>query len=159
MFQPIGKIKSPFNELKNMPVQPKGAKNIQGTVKIDKAYRAGLSDLDGFSHIYLIYHLHEVIETKLKLIPFMDDFERGVFSTRSPARPNRIGMSVVELVSVDVDAGELIIDGVDVLDGTPLFDIKPYIEHFDRVFESRSGWMTKSANEVAARRSDDRFIE
>ena len=152
----IGVIRTPFKELKNMPIQPVGARDVVGEVVVREEFAAGLRDLDGFSHIYLIYDFHRVRETKLLVTPFMDTVERGVFSTRAPRRPARIGLSIVELLKVE--GNKLSIMGVDVLDGTPLFDIKPYIENFDRVEESRGGWMKGSSHEVAARRSDDRFV-
>jgi len=153
--EPIGVIRSPFKTLTNMPVQPKGAAGAEGEVLVDLKYIEGLADLDGFSHIYLIYCFHRAARTELKVIPFMDVCLRGVFSTRSPLRPNHIGLSVVELLCVKEN--RLIVRGVDVLDGTPLLDIKPYIDIFDSVNESRSGWFTAGQREVAQKRSDDRF--
>ena len=153
--EPIGVIKSPFKTLENMPVQPKGAAGTEGEVLVDLKYVEGLADLDGFSHIYLIYCFHRAVRIQLKVIPFMDDKLRGVFSTRSPLRPNHIGLSIVELLSVKENS--LIVRGVDVLDGTPLLDIKPYIDVFDRVAQSRSGWLTAEEHEVAKKRSDSRF--
>ena len=159
-LEPIATIRSPFCELVNMPVQPIGAKEVYATIEFDKIYEEGLKDLDGFSHVYLIYYFHMVKEPKLSVIPFNDKTHtpRGVFSTRTPMHPNRLGLSVVELVSVE---GNIVtIKGVDVLDGTPLLDIKPYIENFDKVEgEVRSGWMNASQEEVGVKRSDDRFLQ
>ena len=120
-----------------MPIQPKGAKDTIGTVEIDEKYQEGLQDLDGFSHIYLLYNFHEAARTDLIVTPFMDTTPRGVFSTRSPLRPNHIGLSIVELVGVEKNL--IKVRGIDILNGTPLLDIKPYIEHFDSVQDSRSG--------------------
>ena len=156
-MQPIGTIHSPFKTLQDMPIQPKGAPQLQGTVEVFDEFAAGLSDLEGFSHIYLLYHFHMAQRTELSVVPFMDRTARGVFATRSPLRPNHIGISIVELAGV---AGNvLIIRGVDVLDGTPLLDIKPYIAAFDEVRDSRSGWMRASAEDVCAKRSDSRFVD
>lgn len=155
-IEPIGIIHSPFTSLEDMPIQPGGAADIIGTVAIDERYRAGLADLEGFSHIYLLYLFHQARRTALTVVPFMDSRPRGVFATRSPLRPNHIGLSIVEIAAI---AGNIVtVRGVDVLDGTPLLDLKPYIAAFDGVGPSRSGWMQASAAEVAARRSDDRFV-
>jgi tRNA-Thr(GGU) m(6)t(6)A37 methyltransferase TsaA len=155
MLEPIGVIHSPFTSIENMPIQPKGATDVEGTVVVQDCYVEGLRDLDGFSHIYLLYHFHKADKTSLIVTPFLDTHERGVFSTRSPLRPNHIGLSIVQLVGVEKN--RLLIRGVDVLDGTPLLDIKPYIARFDGVQSSTSGWMQANAEEVAATRSDDRF--
>ena len=158
-LEQIATIRSPFCDLVNMPVQPKGAKEIYATIEFKEAYIEGLKDLDGFSHVYLIYYFHKINESKLSVIPFNDKTHtpRGVFSTRTPMHPNSIGLSVVELVSVKENI--VTIKGVDILDGTPLLDIKPYIENFDKVEgEVRSGWMKSSKHEVSEKRSDDRFI-
>ncbi|HIP29716.1 MAG TPA: tRNA (N6-threonylcarbamoyladenosine(37)-N6)-methyltransferase TrmO [Sulfurospirillum arcachonense] len=155
----IATIKSPFCKLENMPVQPKGAKDTIATIEFKKEYQDGLKDLNGFSHAYLIYYFHKVDEHKLRVVPFNDKShtERGVFSTRTPMHPNSIGLSVVEIVSVTENL--VTIKGVDVLDETPLLDIKPYIENFDKVEgETRSGWMKSSKEEVSQKRSDSRFV-
>ncbi len=151
----IGTIHSPYNNIKDMPIQPKGAAGIEGYVLVDREFAKGLNDLEGFSHIYLLYNFHEAKRTELIVTPFMDTQKRGVFSTRSPLRPNHIGMSIVKLK--EVAGNRLVVEGVDILDGTPLLDIKPYIEKFDGIQNSRSGWMRASADEVKNRRSDDRF--
>ncbi|PHR24444.1 MAG: tRNA (N6-threonylcarbamoyladenosine(37)-N6)-methyltransferase TrmO [Desulfotalea sp.] len=156
-MQPIGTIRSPFSSLKDMPIQPKGAKGTIGTIEVKKEYMEGLNDLDGFSHIYLLYTFHKAARTDLTVTPFMDTTPRGVFSTRSPLRPNHIGISIVELVSVEKNL--ITVRGIDILDGTPLLDIKPYIESFDAVQNSRSGWMKGSVDDVEKKRSDDRFID
>ena len=158
-MQQIATIKSPFCKLENMPVQPCGAKESFATIEFKDEFKEGLKDLDGFSHVYLIYYFHKVNEHKLSVIPFNDktDTPRGVFSTRTPVHPNSIGLSVVELV--DVKDNIVTIKGVDILDGTPLIDIKPYIENFDKVEgEVKSGWMKSSAKEVEEKRSDERFV-
>lgn len=155
MIRPIGTIYSPFTELENMPIQPAGARDVEGLVRIDDCYAEGLQDLDGFSHVYLIYLFHKAEKMRLTVTPFLDTCKRGVFATRSPLRPNHIGLSIVQLVRIEENT--LIIKGVDVLNETPLLDIKPYVENFDRVEQSRSGWMTASTEDVSAMRSDGRF--
>ena len=141
-----------------MPVQPKGASDIIGEIVLHKEYETGLKDLDGFNYLYLIYHFHETKEHQLRVVPFMDKTrsQRGVFSTRTPMHPNNIGLSVVELV--EVKGNVVRFKGVDILDGTPLLDIKPYIDNFDAVCNPTSGWMKASLDEVANRLSDDRFV-
>jgi len=156
----IATIRSPFCDLVNMPVQPKGARETFATIVFEKEYTEGLKDLDGFSHVYLIYHFHKVKAPRLSVIPFNDNTNtpRGVFSTRTPMHPNGLGLSVVELVKVE---GNIVtIKGVDILDGTPLLDIKPYIENFDKVEgTARSGWMKASLEEVRQKKSDGRFVQ
>jgi tRNA (adenine37-N6)-methyltransferase len=156
MARRIGIIHSPFTDLKNMPIQPVGAEDIEGTVVIDDQYAAGLKDLEGFSHIYLIYEFHKATRTELTVTPFMDTVKRGVFATRSPLRPSHLGLSIVELISVKGNV--LNIRGCDILDGTPLIDIKPYVFYFDGHPEASSGWMKASQDKIKAKRSDDRFI-
>jgi len=159
-LEQIATIKSPFCNLVNMPVQPKGAKDTYATIVFKDEYKEGLKDLDGFSHVYLIYYFHKIKKSQLSVIPFNDktNTPRGVFSTRTPKHPNSLGLSVVELIKVE--GNEITIRGVDILDGTPLIDIKPYIENFDKVEgEVKSGWMKSSLDEVSAKVSDDRFVE
>lgn len=154
--EPIGVIRTPFTSLEDMPIQPGGGRDVLGELIIEPHYSEGLADLDGFSHLYLIYLFHRVADTKMSVIPFLDDKPRGVFATRAPVRPNHLGLSVVELVEV---AGcRVKVKNLDVLDNTPLLDIKPYIEQFDGVAESRSGWMEAVREEVEEKRSDGRFV-
>lgn len=155
-MQTIGTIHTPFTDLENMPIQPPGATDIHGRVVVHQEFAEGLRDLEGFSHIYLIYRFHKATRTELTVVPFMDTVGRGVYATRSPLRPNHIGISIVNLVSVH--GNTVNVRGIDILDGTPLFDIKPYIAAFDQVTASRDGWMTASPVEVAERRSDTRYI-
>jgi tRNA-Thr(GGU) m(6)t(6)A37 methyltransferase TsaA len=155
-MQPIGIIHSPFKNLRDMPIPPKGAAVREGAIEVFDQFAEGLRDLDGFSHIYMLYTFHQAQRTELSVVPFMDTVARGVFATRSPLRPNHIGLSIVEMVKVT--ANIVIIRGVDVLDGTPLLDIKPYVAAFDEVKVSRSGWMQASREEVSAMRSDGRFV-
>ena len=156
----IATIKSPFCNLVDMPVQPKGACDTIATIEFKDEYKDGLTDLDGFSHLYLIYYFHKIKEPKLKVIPFNDKThtQRGVFATRTPMHPNSIGLSIVELVNVEENI--VTIKGIDILDGTPLIDIKPYIENFDKIDGiTKSGWMKSSNEDVSNKRSDDRFIK
>ncbi len=156
----IATIKSPFCELTNMPVQPCGASEIYAHIEFKEEFAEGLKDLEGFSHVYLIYYFHKIDKHQLSVIPFNDttNTPRGVFSTRTPMHPNSIGLSVVELV--DVKNNIVTIKGVDILDGTPLLDIKPYIENFDKIEgKVKNGWMKSSSKEVSAIRSDERFTK
>ncbi len=154
-IKPIGIIHSPHHTIEDMPIQPKGASDIEGYVLVNEKYTTGLKDLEGFSHIYLLYSFHEARRTELLVTPFMDKQTRGVFATRSPLRPNHIGISIVELKKVK--GNKIIVKGVDILDGTPLLDIKPYMEKFDGVQESVSGWLKAGDEEIRLKRSDNRF--
>jgi len=154
-MQPIGLIHTPFTDLVGMPIQPAGAAGVRGTVVVFDEYQAGLKDLDGFSHIVLLYVFHGSQGFKLQVVPFMDNEPRGVFATRAPRRPNPIGMSVVQLDGIE--NGTLHIRNVDMLDGTPLLDIKPYVPQFDVQTNVRTGWLEKSKGSVSDRRSDHRF--
>lgn len=158
-MQAIGVIHTPFEDLQNMPIQPRGAKELIATIEVNPQYMAGLKDLETFSHLYLMYHFHKVTEHQLEVVPFNDrtDTKRGVFATRTPVHPNGIGLSVVELVCVSEN--RVYVRGIDVLNGTPLLDIKPYIENFDKIEgKTSSGWMLSSCEEVAQKRSDNRFV-
>jgi len=154
-IKPIGTIHSPYTEIEDMPIQPKGAAGVTGHALLDEKYIDGLQDLEGFSHIYLLYSFHKTKQDKLLVTPFMDKQTRGVFSTRSPLRPNHIGISIVKLK--EIKDNKVIVEGIDILDGTPLLDIKPYIEKFDGVENSSSGWLKASDQEIKTKRSDDRF--
>jgi tRNA-Thr(GGU) m(6)t(6)A37 methyltransferase TsaA len=155
VFKPIGTIRSPFTDTKGMPIQPAGAKGIAGTIEIEPEFEAGLKDIDGFSHITLIFHFHLSDGYSLEVKPFMDDKLRGVFATRAPKRPNQIGMSVVSLVKVE---GRILhIEDVDIVDGTPLLDIKPYVPKFEAEETVRTGWLSRAANAVGEAKADERF--
>lgn len=154
-IEQIGTIHSPHKKIKDMPIQPKGAEGVEGYILLDEEYAEGLQDIEGFSHVYLLYSFHKAARTELVVTPFMDKEKRGVFATRSPLRPNHIGISIVKLKKVE--GNKIVVDNVDILDGTPLLDIKPYIENFDSVGKSRSGWMQASDKDVSNKRSDNRF--
>lgn len=154
-YSPIGTIHSPFAQPTDMPIQPTGALGVQGTIEVLEAFREGLKDLDGFSHLILLYHFHHSRGFDLQPVPFLDREPRGLFATRAPKRPNAIGLSVVRLDKIE--AGLLYISNVDILDGTPLLDIKPYVPAFDTPNDVRTGWFEKAAAAVSNHRSDDRF--
>ena len=154
-FHPIGVIHSPFNELADMPIQPSGESSAPGTIEIYPQYSAGLKDLDGFSHIILLFYLHEVSRMQLAVVPFLDAEPRGVFATRAPVRPNPIGLSVVPLRKIEGNI--LFVDHLDVLDGTPLLDIKPYVPEFDERLDVRIGWLKQARGKARVTRSDNRF--
>jgi len=154
-YRPIGVIRSPFKEPKGMPIQPTGARGVAGTVRVYPDYAEGLRDLDGFSHIFLIYHFHLSRRYSLMVEPFLDDTLRGLFATRAPNRPNGIGISVVRLV--EVEGCTLYIEDVDIVDSTPLLDIKPYIPEFDVREVERIGWFANKVEKVAETEADERF--
>ncbi len=154
-YRPIGVIRTPFTEVDGMPIQPAAAAGVGGTIELDPGFAAGLLDLGGFSHLILLYHLHEVRTPRLTVTPFLDDRPRGIFATRSPARPNAVGLSTVRLVRILGSTIE--IQDVDMLDGTPLLDIKPYIPAFDDRAGARIGWFTGRLDRLANARADGRF--
>jgi tRNA-Thr(GGU) m(6)t(6)A37 methyltransferase TsaA len=154
-YTPIGVIHSPFSDSAKMPIQPSGARGIPGEIEIEPQFIPALDDLEGFSRIIVLYHFHRVRKCSLRVIPFLDTRPRGLFATRAPSRPNPIGISVVRLTGVE---GSLIrVTDIDVLDGTPVLDIKPYIPDFDSFPEERIGWMTGKSAGVVRGTSDDRF--
>ena len=146
-FQPIGIVNTPFKKLSEIPIQPVFAKGIKGTVSIEPSYTDGLKDLDGFSHIYLFYWFHQWREMKLIVRPYLEDKEHGVFATRAVSRPNPLGFSLVKLVSIQKNV--LHIEDIDILDGTQLMDMKPYIKRFDSRENVRSGWLDSIDDRVA----------
>ena len=143
-YKPIGIIHSPFKEPRDTPIQPAYAHDIEGTVDIFPEYAGGLKDIEGFSHIYLIYHFHLSRKFSLKVKPYLDDRLRGLFATRAPARPNPIGISIVHLIRVEIN--KLYIRDIDIVDGTPLLDIKPYVPEFDRHKAVKIGWLEGKVN-------------
>ena len=145
-YKSIGIIHSPFKEPSEAPIQATLAKDIQGTVNIFPEYAEGLTDIDGFSHIILIYHFHLSREVALKVKPYLDSELRGVFATRAPSRPNPIGVSVVRLIKVE--RKKLHIRDVDIIDGTPLLDIKPYVPEFDTREKEKIGWLANKINKL-----------
>jgi tRNA-Thr(GGU) m(6)t(6)A37 methyltransferase TsaA len=154
-YRPIGIIHSPFTNLATMPIQPTSETSRPGQIEVYPEYAEGLKDLDGFSHLILLYHMHAIQGMKLQVIPFLDSSLRGVFATRAPSRPNPIGLSIVKLLGVQDRV--LQVDDLDVLDGTPLLDIKPYVPEFDQREQVRLGWLTQVRGRVKNQSSDDRF--
>ena len=153
-FKPIGIIHSPFTEISGVPIQPLSAKGIKGTIELNPDFTEGLKDLEGFSHITLIYIFHLISKFSLQVIPFMDDKPHGIFATRSPSRPNPIGISTVRLINIDQST--LHIENVDIVDGTPLLDIKPFYPKFDNRKTDKIGWLVGKRN-MHKIRSDERF--
>ena len=154
-FRPIGLIHTPFKDLKDMPIQPAGARGVAGTIEIFPEFTAGLQDLGGFSHIMLLYHFHRAKQPALVITPYMDNKPHGIFATRMPPRPNPIGISVVRLVSIE--GATLRIENIDVLDGTPILDIKPYVRNYDVHPCEHEGWLDGISQQAAVKRSDRNF--
>jgi tRNA-Thr(GGU) m(6)t(6)A37 methyltransferase TsaA len=155
VYHPIGVIHSPFQEMEGMPIQPTGRDTAHGMVELLPAFAEGLVDLEGFSHIILLYHFHLVQSVRLTVMPFMDDKQHGLFATRAPTRPNPIGLSIVELIRREDNV--LYVANLDVVDGTPLLDIKPYVPQFDAANPTRLGWLEESHGDVKEQRADRRF--
>ena len=137
-YKPIGIIRSPHTKQEDTPIQPVFARGVAGRVELLPEYDEGLRDIEGFSYIYLLYAFDRAKEARLLVVPYLEDTERGVFATRAPCRPNALGMSLVRLLRRE--GVVLHIEDVDVLDGTPLLDIKPYIGRYDSREDVRSGW-------------------
>jgi tRNA-Thr(GGU) m(6)t(6)A37 methyltransferase TsaA len=156
IFRPIGTIHSPFKQPPGTPIQPSASPDTRGMVEILPEYREGLQDLEGFSHIVLIYYFHLSQGFALKVKPFLDDRQRGLFATRAPARPNPIGLSIVRLEKIQ--GTRLYIREVDIVDGTPLLDLKPYVPRFDCRPEATSGWVAENLGRLAETRDDGRFV-
>jgi tRNA-Thr(GGU) m(6)t(6)A37 methyltransferase TsaA len=153
-YTPVGVIRSPFKETAGMPIQAVGAKGVEGSVELAPAYHDGLRDVEGFSHLILVYHFHLARSSSLTIGPLLDHGPRGVFATQSPKRPNPIGLSAVRLVGVE--GGTLRIENVAVAGGTPLLDIKPYVPSFDVREDVSIGWLAGNVQRVYETRSDDR---
>ena len=154
---PIGTIHSPFKDIADMPIQPSGANGISGQLELSPELVEGLCDLEGFSHIIVLYHFHRVGQANLTVTPFLDSKPHGVFATRAPARPNPIGLSVLALKTI---CGNLLqVENIDILDGTPLLDIKPYVPKFDQPTAVRTGWLETTSNKSPTVRSDKRFAK
>lgn len=147
-FRTIGWIRSAHTNPAATPIQPVYANDCVGRLEILPEFAEGLADIDGFSHIYLFYHLHRAPVAQLRVKPFLQDVEHGIFATRAPCRPNPLGMSLVRLLRCEDNV--LHLSGVDILDGTPLLDIKPYSPRFDAVENPRGGW-TDEVSDTEAR--------
>ncbi len=154
-WRPIGTIHSPFVEPKGTPIQSTAGKAVRASVEVFPEYAEGLLDLEGFSHLILLYYFHRAAPYSLTVVPFMDSVPHGVFATRAPARPNPIGISVVRLLERRDNILE--IQEVDILDGTPLLDIKPFISDVDVRRRSRKGWLSRRIHRLHRARDDARF--
>ena len=152
-YEPIGVIHSPHQEAAGTPIQPSRAEGVFGTVEVYPDFAPGLADLDGFSHVILLCHLHRAKPPELRVIPYLDTVPRGLFATRAPSRPNPIGLSVVRLIGIEGNV--LSIEGIDMLNDTPVLDIKPYVGDFDRPEDVRYGWLAEARKREAV--ADDRF--
>ena len=151
----IGTIRTDHFSIENMPIQSVVA-NEYGVAEVYPEFEDGLLDLDGFSHAILLYHLHRQKGFQLRVKPFMDDKEHGVFATRSPKRPAAIGLSIVKINSIE--GNKIRFEGADMLDGSPLIDIKPFFKTFDNRTDAISGWLEgKDEKSLKKIRSDDRF--
>lgn len=156
ILNPIGVIHTPFKDIKNMPIQPVAAEGVKGTIELLPEYADGLKDLEGFSYITLIYHFHKVKGYQLQVVPFMDTEKHGIFACKAPKRPNPIGISTVKLIGIK---GNVIhIEQADMLDDTPLIDIKPFYPRYDNREQANVGWLEKSNNvSLNDLRADERF--
>lgn len=154
-YKPIGVVHSPFKEPAGTPIQSVSAMDKTAEIEVFKEYEKGLADIEGFSHIIVIFHCHLAKSRPLLVRPYMDDVERGVFATRSPARPNPIGMSIVRLEAVEGNV--LKIRGVDIVDGTPILDIKPFVPHFQMDETVRVGWLEERVKRLPHTKDDGRF--
>jgi tRNA-Thr(GGU) m(6)t(6)A37 methyltransferase TsaA len=161
-LEPVGIIRSEHRDHAQTPIQPVCAQGCRGRVEVFPQFAEALDDIEGFSHLHLIYWLHRAGEAtnalsgkrSLKVVPFLDDVPHGIFATRSPIRPNPLGLSVVRLV--ERRGRELVVEDVDVLDGTPLLDIKPYVEGFDLRVGTRGGWTEQVSRDEFLRRGERR---
>ena len=154
-YRSIGVVRSPFATVEGMPIQPSRAQGAEGALEIHSEVRAGLKDLDGFSHVFVICHLHRVAGAELTVVPFLDTEPRGIFATRAPKRPNPISISLLRIKSVDAQSVQVF--DVDLLDGTPVLDIKPYVPEFDARTDARTGWYAQASRKDEKVVSDGRF--
>ncbi len=152
----IGKISTPHKTIENIPIQSVGAGDCEGVVELESELTEALQSLEGFSHIILLYYFHKIKDFKLKVKPFMDNKEHGIFATRSPKRPSPIGLSTVEIIKIEEN--KIYFKGADMLNETPLLDIKPFFRQVDNRPDAKSGWLDKKEEDLAIKtRSDDRF--
>lgn len=153
-MRPIGVILSPFRATRGMPIQTVAAAECEGELEVLEEFAPGLRDIEGFEYLILLTHLHQATE-KLEVVPFMDTVGHGVFATRAPARPNRIGLSIVRLLALQ--GRVLRFAGNDMLDGTPVLDIKPYVPRLDVRATERIGWFTRGLQRLPFTLADDRM--
>lgn len=156
LYRSIGLVHSPFKEPTGMPIQPCFSGGVEGEVELFESFAEGLADLDGFSHIHLIYHLHRASGYALTVVPYMDTQRRGLFATRAPRRPNPIGLSVVRLLGIS--GARLRVAELDILDGTPVLDIKPFNPAVDHRERCRVGWMENVLQRGQTGLADERFV-
>jgi tRNA-Thr(GGU) m(6)t(6)A37 methyltransferase TsaA len=154
-LRPIGAIRSPFHAPQGMPIQTVAAAGVEGELEVFEEFGAGLRDIEGFEYLILLTHLHQATE-KLQVVPFMDTASHGVFATRAPARPNRIGLSIVRLL--EVRGRVLRFAGNDMLDGTPVLDIKPYVPALDVRETERIGWFAQGLQRLPGTLADGRML-
>ena len=157
IFKPIGIIHSPFAKPEGTPIQPSAARDVEGIIEVFPEYQKGLKDIGGFSHLIILYNFHLIKKFSLEVIPFMDKVPRGLFATRAPSRPNPIGLSVVRLEKLS--GNKLHVKDIDIVDGTPLLDIKPFVGEFDRRDDFRKGWLDKNIRKLPISRDDGRFLQ
>jgi tRNA-Thr(GGU) m(6)t(6)A37 methyltransferase TsaA len=155
-FEPIGLIHLPYKKPEGVPIQPVFSEETTAEIEIYPEFQQGLKDLDGFSHIILLYQFHKSKGYSLLCRPFLDTEERGLFSTRAPKRPNPIGLSVVEIIRIEKNI--ITIGSPDMVDNTPLLDIKPYVDAFDAKTKVKNGWYDKAKNRHQIK-ADERFID
>lgn len=156
IINPIGVIHTPHKDIKNTPIQPLAAEGVAGTIELLPEFTKGLKDLEGFSHITVLYHFHKINGYELQVVPFMDKEKRGIFACKAPKRPNAIGISTIKLIRIEENI--LHVEQVDMLDGSPLFDIKPFYPRFDNRNNVSVGWLEKSGNISKDKLyADDRF--
>jgi tRNA (adenine37-N6)-methyltransferase len=158
IINPIGVIHTPFTDVENMPIQPIAAEGVKGHIELYPEYVKGLKDLGGFSHITLVYRFHKIVGYSLEVTPFMDVEKHWIFATKAPKRPNAIGISTVKLISIEDNI--LHIEQVDMLNETPLIDIKPFYPRYDNRDNVAIGWLEKNKDlPVEKLRADNRFKE
>jgi tRNA-Thr(GGU) m(6)t(6)A37 methyltransferase TsaA len=153
--KPIGMIHSPFQNAGGVPIQPVFARGIQGSVEVRPEYVEALADLDGFERIWLLYWFDRAAAFKPRVTPYLDSRAHGLFATRAPSRPNPVGLSCVRLLAIEGNV--LRVGEVDILDNTPLLDIKPYATRFDHFDVARQGWLDATGKKPG--RSDPRFYD
>jgi tRNA (adenine37-N6)-methyltransferase len=154
-YKPIGIVHSPFKEPHNVPIQAAAAKGVKGSIELAREYVEGLKDLEGFSHVILLCHFHRSKPYSLLVKPYMDEQFHGVFATRAPSRPNPIGLSIVHLTKIKDNI--MYIEDVDIIEGTPILDIKPYVPRFDQRENTKIGWLNSKISKMTSTSDDGRF--
>jgi tRNA-Thr(GGU) m(6)t(6)A37 methyltransferase TsaA len=155
-FRPIAIVRSPFDKPSDTPIQAAGALGATGWIEVHPEFEEGLRDIEGFSHLIVVHHFHRVGPARLTVTPFLDTASHGIFATRAPARPNAIGLSVVRLLAVL--GTRLEVADLDMLDGTPVLDLKPFVPAFDHREAVRIGWFGGKLGALEGKRADGRFL-